>query len=770
MAEDIILVKYVQRLDELERAHKEIEKLLKRNDDAVKKSGATQQGFYNKNARSVNELRENLAFLEKARDKAFNPASAGKLNDRIKEIKSNIDKLANATNRVDLPAKLSLADRATNALNSSMGKLAGAVVGAFAVERIMAFGAEAAKAALQAQGIEKAFDKLNRPDLLDKLRAATKGTVDDVTLMRNAVQANNFKIPLDALANMFAFAEQRARDTGESVDYLVESAVLGVSRQSLMIIDNLGISGEAVRKEMEKTGDFATAVSNIMAQEMAKQGKAIDDASTKVDRYAAQWQNFKVGFGQMLVDTGVWLAEGLETFDKGLKNFFNLLSGGDGYGNGGKLFRNEVKKTVEETVTASTKADTAKKQAAKATLESLKAELEFHQKSLETQELGSAKFKSTLLEIERIQNRIDTATGKNAEKLAKDAEKARKEKERLARIAAGPMGKIDMGLSSVDNSENKLEAEKRLNDQVFEESKRLGDSLREFWDKERDEKLKKDEEAARKQMEKQMFYLDQIQTFGDLAFSYAAQLRENEQNEFNELSEKRLKSLEERHEKGLISEKEYALQKAAIEKEQAIKEAELARKAAEAEKAQALFSIAVATAKAVAEANASIAANADPTQITRTLMIGFALGQGLAQAALVMSKPLPEIPAFAKGVIGFQGKGTETSDENLVRISRGESIITAKKTSQFHDELNEMMYGNWEKYKETELIMPAIEAYKRKMENESAGKVFSNSTSAFDDTMLIHAIQKNRVIELGPKTIKQLKQNSGNYKRRTPNG
>jgi hypothetical protein len=38
--------------------------------------------------------------------------------------------------------------------------------------------------------------------------------------------------------------------------------------------------------------------------------------------------------------------------------------------------------------------------------------------------------------------------------------------------------------------------------------------------------------------------------------------------------------------------------------------------------------------------------------------------------------------AFAEGVEGFQGKGSETSDSNLVLISKGESVITAKATKE----------------------------------------------------------------------------------------
>jgi hypothetical protein len=54
--------------------------------------------------------------------------------------------------------------------------------------------------------------------------------------------------------------------------------------------------------------------------------------------------------------------------------------------------------------------------------------------------------------------------------------------------------------------------------------------------------------------------------------------------------------------------------------------------------------------------------------------------------------------AFAEGVEAFEGKGTETSDSNLVLISKGESIITAKATKKYAGlatAMNEDKVGKW---------------------------------------------------------------------------
>ena len=101
------------------------------------------------------------------------------------------------------------------------------------------------------EGIRLAFDRLNRPDLLNSLREATHGTVTDLELMKAAVQFNDFKLPLDELGTMLAFAQKKAKDTGQSVDYLVNSIVTGLGRKSKMILDNLGLSASEIDEKMK---------------------------------------------------------------------------------------------------------------------------------------------------------------------------------------------------------------------------------------------------------------------------------------------------------------------------------------------------------------------------------------------------------------------------------------------------------------------------------------------------------------------------------------
>lgn len=182
-----------------------------------------------------------------------------------------------------------------------VGKIGGAIAGAFAVNKIAQFTKEAYKLAGQAQGVYNAFSRLNRPGLLNDLKEATRGTTDELKLMQTAVQANNFKIPLDQLATYLRFATDRAIETGESVDYLVNSLVLGIGRKSPLILDNLSISTVRLREELAKTGDMAKAVGNIIEEEMKKGGDAIETSAVKTQKLGAAWKNFMTSVGDTSV-------------------------------------------------------------------------------------------------------------------------------------------------------------------------------------------------------------------------------------------------------------------------------------------------------------------------------------------------------------------------------------------------------------------------------------------------------------------------------------
>lgn len=170
-----------------------------------------------------------------------------------------------------------------------MTKGAGMALGLAAeMKDMVAQGIELAK---QGEGIRIAFQRLGRGDILDGLRQATHGTVTDLELMKAAVKFSDFKLPLEELGTMLAFAQQKAKDTGQSVDYMVDSIVTGLGRKSLMILDNLGLSAAQIKDKMAETGDMTKAVGAIIREEMAKAGDYVETAADRATQANVNLQN-----------------------------------------------------------------------------------------------------------------------------------------------------------------------------------------------------------------------------------------------------------------------------------------------------------------------------------------------------------------------------------------------------------------------------------------------------------------------------------------------
>ena len=239
--------------------------------------------------------------------------------------------------RIDLKFGANLKDfrRGISNIDGSLKQLAGgfgalgSVIGAsFAVDAITQFVSESVKLGATMEGVRGAFERFADTTTLDELRNAVAGTVDDLKLMQMAVRAKNFKIPMDVLAKGLKFATQRAVETGESVDYLVESFVIGLGRESVKILDNLGISTLEIQKKTKELGDMTTAVGAIMDEEFANAGEQVVTTSMKIDQQRAAITNLKIAIGENLAPI---YAAFLDTTIGSLKTINNLLSEQTGF-------------------------------------------------------------------------------------------------------------------------------------------------------------------------------------------------------------------------------------------------------------------------------------------------------------------------------------------------------------------------------------------------------------------------------------------------------
>ena len=242
-------------------------------------------GAYNDAANAYNSL------TEAAKQGEFGRAmseSLQKLQREIKDTKEELYSISDSTKGVSggLFGGKSITD---------MIAVAGGNIVATGITKLTSELAESVQQSIElaksGEGVRIAFERLNQPGLLNNLKEATHGTVSEMELMKQAIKFDNFKLPLEDLSTYLAFAQQKAKDTGESIDYLVDSIVTGLGRQSKQILDNLGISASELTRRMNEGADMTTAVADIIREEMAKAGDYIETAADRAARASADATN-----------------------------------------------------------------------------------------------------------------------------------------------------------------------------------------------------------------------------------------------------------------------------------------------------------------------------------------------------------------------------------------------------------------------------------------------------------------------------------------------
>lgn len=182
------------------------------------------------------------------------------------------------------------------------------------------------------QGVKLAFDRLPASaKILNDLRASTRGMLTDFELMQRALQAKNFKIPLEEFATLLDFATVRAQQTGQSVDYLVDSIVRGIGMQSVLRLDNLGISAARLREEFRgvsirslEVADVTKGVVNVIKEEMRDMGSYVKTGETSVGNLARAWKELRITITER---PGSWGAAIADFFSEGFDKLNQFLKG-----------------------------------------------------------------------------------------------------------------------------------------------------------------------------------------------------------------------------------------------------------------------------------------------------------------------------------------------------------------------------------------------------------------------------------------------------------
>ena len=298
------------------------------------------------NSMSMQQLRKEAKYLRNELDstsKELEPEKWQEYAEKLREVQQRMAELKQTASGLDLSGaggKSGGGGILDTLMGGKLGNLkslfaAGGIVGlataAFskltdmagaAIASMRDFVAEGIEMARNADGIKHAFDNLDRPDLLKGLRQATHGTVTDLELMKAAVQANDFRIPLENLGKYLEFAQLKASQTGQSVDYLTNSIVTGLGRQSKMILDNLGISAAELTEKMEGGATMAEAVGQIIDKQLDEQGEHYETAAERATRATTELTNKQREIGEAFLPIA---EKGQEMFTKLKVGAINLV-------------------------------------------------------------------------------------------------------------------------------------------------------------------------------------------------------------------------------------------------------------------------------------------------------------------------------------------------------------------------------------------------------------------------------------------------------------
>lgn len=252
------------------------------------------------NVMSMTQLRKQSKDLRRE----LNNMSKAMEPERYSAVEKQLSKVSERMNELKVSAK-SLVEIATSetALSTMAGMLSTklAEFAGDALARMKEIAAEGIEMAEAADGVKRAFDRMDDGTILDNLRKATKGTVTDLDLMKAAVKAKDFRIPLEDLGKYLQFAQLKAQQTGQSVEYMTDSIVTGLGRKSPLILDNLGLSAAEINEQVSQTGDFMSAVASIVDKQLAAAGDNYVSSADRAQAASVRFKNAQLELGQTLL-------------------------------------------------------------------------------------------------------------------------------------------------------------------------------------------------------------------------------------------------------------------------------------------------------------------------------------------------------------------------------------------------------------------------------------------------------------------------------------
>lgn len=704
---------------------------------SAQKAGSGAASSFNAAGASIETLNAKLISLKDRITRSSDPKAIAQLSAQYKTLKTQLDAVNKAA--FETPKAIKATQQASQSLAGTLGQLYNAAKLAFTagiIREVVSTTLEMAKLSGNVEGVERAFKRAfpNEVQLLNRLREATHGTVTDFELMQRTLQATNLGVAVEQLPILFEFAAARAQQTGESVDYLVDSIVRGIGRKSILVLDNLGLSATRLKEQFngaslasQSVADVTKGVAEIARVELQKMGGYAGTAATKVDSITTNIKELRIELAKKLESS--WFLDFVNQSIEGAKQFIK----------GSK----QVEQEQIRAIAAQDAARIIESKAFKDLGDNQQKKIDFIQQEMNSRVQLLGRYNDTINKLkeerkelqdknpydERIESIGELIKAQNANKFAIAAtilvlQDYRKEFEKVTEIETkGIIEDLQEQIESLSESIKKATTEgdiERLNRQMviletrLKELQELGKTNINvhaslvFDIKQGERKVDPKKLLNSAQLEADTVELGKV--LGDKlgegiekteglstgiqrAFAFAKDDLINASiditaNSLLAIQQLELESYDNRlanlrdfydEQQLLAGDNKRAKEQMAIDEEK--RTSALRRQAAAKEKQARIFSILIDTAAAIAKTAAQLGF---PAAIP---FIAIAAANGAAQLA-VASRAQPR--GFKDGVLNLNGPGTGTSDSIPANLSRGESVMTAKEWQTSKNVLKEV--------------------------------------------------------------------------------
>jgi hypothetical protein len=190
------------------------------------------------------------------------------------------------------------AEKKANSFGSVIKKIGGILAAAFSVGAIIRFSKEAMRMAAEVEGIKNAYTKFGDEGkrVLEEIKIATRGVIEEDKLMQIAVKAKSLGIPFKDLGTYLTFATNQAIRLGKPIEEFADLMINAVGRQQARGLVAMGLAA----KEANAAFTDTAGIVGFVKKKLEEMGPVADTTAIKMARLAVAGTELKQAWGAWL--------------------------------------------------------------------------------------------------------------------------------------------------------------------------------------------------------------------------------------------------------------------------------------------------------------------------------------------------------------------------------------------------------------------------------------------------------------------------------------